>query len=251
MKSLKTIAISISKIIALLAILFVGYCVYLQKTESAKLHPTATKEVVEGIYAIKDAATPVNLYLIKSADGYIAIDAGANLSNVQQGLDLLKIAPEKVTAIFLTHTDMDHVGGIQLFKNAKVYISSAEEQMINGQTARALGSLMNSLNSTYQKIGNNEIIDVSDLEVKGILTPGHTPGHMCYLVDEKYLFTGDTLSLKNGKAELFSEIFDMDQKEEAESIKQLALLPNIKYMFTAHYGYTNNFKKAMHHWMSK
>ena len=251
MKSIKTIAISISIIVALLVALFVGYCVYMQKTESAKLHPTATKEVVEGIYAIKDAATPVNVFLIKSEDGYIAIDAGANSANVQQGLEFLKIAPEKVTAIFLTHTDMDHVGSIQLFKNAKVYISSAEEQMINGKTARAFGSLMNSLNVPYEKLQKNQAIDISGVSVKGILTPGHTPGHMCYLVDGKYLFTGDTLSLKNGKAELFSEIFDMDQKEEAESIKQLALLPNIKYMFTAHHGCTNNFKKAMHHWISK
>jgi glyoxylase-like metal-dependent hydrolase (beta-lactamase superfamily II) len=191
------------------------------------------------------------MYLIKTNDSYVAIDAAINLKNVKKEMDKLNIAPERVTAVLLTHTDSDHVGAIKLFKNAKVYISSNEEQMINGKTVRAAFIMKNRLDSTYQTIKDNQKIDISGLSVKGILTPGHTPGSMSYIINDKYLFTGDTLSLKDQKVELFNEFFNMDSATEEKSISKLAVLSDIKYIFTGHYGYTDNFQKAFESWKSK
>jgi hypothetical protein len=53
------------------------------------------------------------------------------------------------------------------------------------------------------------------------------------------------MSLKNGKADLFNEFFNMDSETEKESIKKLAALQNIKYIFTAHYGFTDDAGKAL------
>jgi glyoxylase-like metal-dependent hydrolase (beta-lactamase superfamily II) len=205
---------------------------------------------VEGIYVIKGDSF-VNFYLVKSGSNYIAIDTGNNLKNVKQEMVKLKIDPAKVTAIILTHTDSDHVGAIKLFSNAKVYISTAEEQMINGKTTRVAILMKNKLDNPYEMIEDNEIIDISGLKVKGILTPGHTPGSMSYIINDKYLFTGDTLSLKDHKAKLFNELFNMDSAAEAESIRKLANLADIKCLFTAHYGYTDNYEKALASWRVK
>ncbi|MGZ5540013.1 MAG: hypothetical protein ACXW1O_08215 [Halobacteriota archaeon] len=52
--------------------------------------------------------------------------------------------------MFLTHTDNDHVGGLNLFKNADVYLSIDEEQMINRTTPRFVGFVYNPpLKKTY------------------------------------------------------------------------------------------------------
>jgi len=39
----------------------------------------------------------------------------------------------------------------------------------------------------------DEIIQCGALSIKAIHTPGHSPGSTCFLLNGKYLFTGDTL----------------------------------------------------------
>ena len=51
-------------------------------------------------------------------------------SSFLKNLEKLNINPDKITAAFLTHTDSDHVGTLELFKNADIYISKEEEKMM-------------------------------------------------------------------------------------------------------------------------
>lgn len=248
MKLIKKILIAIGILVGVIVILG-GFYLYKNKAEISKFHPNETKEVVAGIYSIKN--NYVNMYLVKNGDSYIAIDAAIEQQNVKQEMDKLKIAPEAVTAVLLTHTDYDHVGAIKLFKNAKVYISTAEQQMINGETVRDMIIKKNKLDSAYEMIEDNQTIDISGLKVKGILTPGHTPGSMSYIINDEYLFSGDTLSLKDGKADIFSELFNMDSDTQAKSITKLANLSGIKDVFTAHYGYTDKVQDAFGSWKEK
>jgi glyoxylase-like metal-dependent hydrolase (beta-lactamase superfamily II) len=178
---------------------------------------------------------------------YIAIDAGNNEKRVRQELDKLKVDPDRVVAVFLTHTDADHVAALGLFRNAVIYISKAEEQMINGQTSRFL-IFKNKLGYPYKLLEDNQILDASGLKVRGILIPGHTPGSMCYLVNDVYLFTGDSLSLKNGKVDTMIDFFNMDSEMQRRNLRKLAALPNVKYIFTAHYGFTDNYQYAFDTW---
>lgn len=249
MSLIKKILITVSILVGIILVLS-GLYLYKIMSEKSIMHPSESKEIVEGVYAIKDG-TFVNLFLIKSGSNYVAIDAAENAQNIKQELSKLDIDPEKVTAILLTHTDSDHVGAVKLFKNAKVYISSFEEQMINGKTPRAMLIFNNKLDSAYEIIEDNQTFDISGLKIKGIHTPGHTPGSMSYVINDKYLFTGDTLSLKGQKVELFNDFFNMDGVIEEKSIRKLANLSGIKYIFTAHYGYTDNFDKAMESWKEK
>jgi len=215
------------------------------KSETDKMTPLDTQEIVEGVYSIKDSY--VNLFLIKSGDKYIAIDAGNNLESVKQEMEKLNIDHQKVVAVFLTHSHADHVGALELFKNATIYISREEEQMINRQTSR-FSIFKNKLNYDYELVEDNQIINISDLKIKGILTPGHTPGSMCYLINDKYLFTGDTMSLKSGNVDVFNDFFNMDTETQRKSLKKLTGFPEVKYIFTAHYGFTDNYKKAFNNW---
>ena len=88
----------------------------------------------EQVFIVRD--TFVNFFLIRSDEHYIAIDAGNDAEHIRQELDKLNIEAEKILAVFLTHTDSDHTAALSLFENATIYISKAEQQMIDGRTPR-------------------------------------------------------------------------------------------------------------------
>lgn len=236
----KIMIIGISILIGLIALLFLT-AMFKSKSEYSKMTPLDSGEVISGVYTVNNGH--VNFYLVKHEDGYIAIDAGNNLKISKEEMDKLGINPKDVTTVLLTHTDSDHVASVELFENAKVYISEKEEQMINGETPRQL-IFGNKLNAEYSTLGDNEKIEVSNITIEGRFTPGHTPGSMSYILDDKYLFAGDSLSLKDGKAQLFNEFFNMDNELQNETINKISEFNDIEYIFTGHYGYTDDFKKA-------
>lgn len=223
--------------------LYIGVYLIRAKLEMKKLDTVETKEVVNNIFSVKD--TFVNLYLIKDSTQYIAIDAGNDLEAISGELKKLNIDPEKIIALFLTHTDGDHVAAIKLFKNAKVYLSRQEEQLLTGKKSRFLifGTKIDT--KVYSLIDDQQIINIDKTKIKGILTPGHTPGSMCYLVNDKYLFTGDALSLKNGKIDRFNELFNTDTKMAYTSMAKITGITGVEYIFTAHHGYTDDYKSAV------
>lgn len=239
--------------LAFLAVLLVGAALlvggYLYKfgKETGQMNAVDTKELTTGIYAVKDSGF-VNMYLIQNGDAFIAVDAGKSLKNIKKQMGILGIPTEKVTAVLLTHTDSDHIGGIGLFTNARVYISSAEEQMINGKTPRMAGIMKNSLQGPYTLLKDGDVVGLDSLTVKSIHTPGHTPGSMSYIIDNRFLFTGDTLSIKGKDVKLFNTFFNMNSDIQGESIRKLAAINGIEYMFTAHYGYTDDFDGVMAPW---
>ena len=56
------------------------------------------------------------------------------------------------------------------------------------------------------------------------------------------------MSLKNKKAEISSEFFNMDTTAVKKSIAKLAAIPGIEYIFTAHFGHTDNAPEAFKSW---
>ena len=213
--------------------------------ELQKLSPMDTQEVIKDIFVIRD--TYANMFLIKTGDNYIAIDAGKSIKNVKKEMQKLNIPPEKVIAVFITHSDYDHIAAVGLFKNAQVYMSKAEIQMING-TTRRLSVHKNKFKHDFEPINDKQTIEIADTTVKGILVPGHTLGLMCWLVNGKYLFTGDALRLDNGKVKHTSSFLNKDTKMLKNSLKQLAQHKEIEYMFTAHFKYSDNFESAFKEW---
>ena len=188
-------------------------------------------------------------YVVTNGIDYICIDAGSNLKRAKQELHKLKIDPEKIQALFLTHSDRDHIAAISLFKNARIYLSTYEEEMVLNKKRRIFGFINNKLSFEYYLHNDGWETNVGDITIRAIATPGHTSGSMSYLVNSQMLFTGDALSLKNGRAALFTpRFFNMDEKTQEKSIKKLASLRNITLLCTGHHGFTDNFEFAMREW---
>ena len=246
MKRILKWILAVFGIVVILIGLFIGVYMIKANSEIKLLTPVATKEVVSNIFSVKDSF--VNLYLIKDSSQYIAVDAGRNLNAVSGELKKLNINPDMITALLLTHTDGDHVAAIKLFKNAKVYLSRQEEQLLTGKKSRFLifGTKIDT--KVYSLIDDQQIINIGNTKIKGILTPGHTYGSMCYLLNDKYLFTGDALSLKNDKIENFNKLFNSDTKTAIGSMAKITGITEAEYIFTAHHGYSDDYKNAVKDW---
>lgn len=83
-------------------------------------------------------------------------------------------------------------------------------------------------------------------EVKVLATPGHTPGSVCYLIDDKYLISGDTVFIKSigrpdlgGQAEAWSDLlFDTMRQRILAMDKDVQVLPG-------HYASWDEADKAL------
>ncbi len=244
-KKTKIILIGFGTLIALFLIIG-GVFIFRFNSETKIMHPVETGKIIDNIYAVKDDF--VNMYIIKDSNQYIAIDAGKDIEVVSAELKKLNINPDLIIAVLLTHTDMDHVAGLPLFKNAKIYFSKDEVQMLTGEKQKIPFVSNNISRKDYTLLEDKQILKIGNDSSFSILTAGHTTGSMCFQINNKYLFTGDILSLVDGKLGPSVKFFDLDHEMATKSISKITKLPNVEYIFTAHFGFTNNYKNAVNDW---
>jgi glyoxylase-like metal-dependent hydrolase (beta-lactamase superfamily II)/protein-S-isoprenylcysteine O-methyltransferase Ste14 len=222
----------------------------LWKLRSAFWYPTPTGQVAERVYAV--TAGDASMFIYADGEHAIATDAGYGGQALQQELERIPADAASVTHLFLTHGDVDHTGGLDLFPDARVHLSKDEEQMIDGTTPRLLGLYHSPrLGRPYTLLADGDVVVVGEIEVRAIATPGHTPGAMSYLVDGHALFTGDTLALRNGRVRTFYHPINTDTATQKASIRKLARLGGVSLLCTAHTGCTTEYARAMRQWRGR
>lgn len=237
--------IVIGAIVVVILIIVLGFILKF-KSETAKMRPADTGKISENGYVIKDDF--VNMYLIKDSIGYIAIDAGKGIENVEKGLQELDINADEVIAVLLTHSDMDHVAALPLFKNAKLYMAKEEVKMLNGEKQK-IPFINNKMSrNDYILLDDKQSFVIGSHKINCILTEGHSSGSMCFQVNDKYLFVGDMLSLHDGKLGNSVKFFDLDHKMAAKSIAKITSLPKVEFILTSHWGISTDYKNAVKDW---
>jgi len=230
----------LSGTVAIILVFMISY-VIISRSAMKKMMPVETRQVTEDVYSVRN--NYVNMYLVKDGNHYIAIDAGIRKGLVKDELKKLDIDPDRVIAVLLTHSDGDHAGGISLFEKAVIYLPEDEEQVINGETGRFLW-FGNKIDTENYKLLKDKSFRIGDVKIQMIPTPGHTAGSACYIINDKYLFTGDALALDNGIIARFPKIINKNAHKARRSMDRLKGLDDVQYIFTAHYGYTDNYKAA-------
>ena len=214
--------------------------------ETSVMTPAPTSHLVDNVYAIQDEF--VNMFLIEDSGRYIAIDAGKDIDIVRRELARLQVPADSVVAVLLTHTDMDHVAALPLFPHAVTYLASAEVDMLTGKQQKVPFYSNSMPREDYAVLSDGQVLNLGNVKVQCILTPGHTRGSMCYKVDDRYLFTGDILSLKDGLVGPSVEFFDMDHDAAIHAITTVKGLAGVQYLFTAHHGFSPDYSAAFQTW---
>ena len=225
------------KNIFVIFILLTGWMLY--GCAMLEMNPTETGQISgTNIYAVKNVRGTV--YFITTDNGYIMIDAGSDTKKIETSIKGAGIDANDVKWIFLTHSDYDHVASLPLFSNAEIYMSEDELPLINGTIKRsAVGRNKMPSGIDIDKIillSNHQELSLGGIKVKCIKAPGHTNGSMLYLVDGKYLFTGDAFKIDNETIGVHP--FSMDKilgKKTIEEMKEVINTSSI--VLTSHYGY--------------
>ena len=144
-----------------------------------------------------------NIFFYTKNGTTIMIDAGYNYDRLAEKMRWLDIDPAYIQHILITHQDTDHVGAVErdsdgLFRHATIYLSEVENRYMTGEVRRKVvfGTYRLPMVETDNKkvlLQDGEVFQIGDSRVEGIMVPGHTWGHMVYLIDDAYLFTGDTI----------------------------------------------------------
>ena len=191
----------------------------------------------------------VAMYVLEAGDCLVAFDSGMRPGSLVTEFGKLGLDPYRVRHVFLTHTDSDHTGGLKALPNARVYLSRDEIPMISRGKPRFFSFIFNKpLAQGYETLSDSQELSAGSAHIRCIATPGHTPGSMSFLIDERILIAGDILNIDKGKAVMDRAVINMDNEARRESILKLARLRGISLLCTMHSGFSNDFDAAMREW---
>ncbi len=126
--------------------------------------------------------------------GYVLHDAGEALLidtayNADRMLEIIAQRNLRLLGVCLTHGHADHAGGLDVILQhwrVPVYLGEADRSLLGWRPPRDL----------MAQPDDGRAIAVGRLTIKCMTTPGHTPGGICYRLEEDgqgLCFVGDTL----------------------------------------------------------
>lgn len=100
---------------------------------------------------------------------------------------VIKAAKEhgvQITHVLTTHSHWDHAGG-------------NDRMAAHDQSIKIIGGAGDGAEGVTEEVKQGDVVEVGSLKVHVLSTPCHTPGHICFFVNEEnetpVVFTGDTL----------------------------------------------------------
>ena len=164
-----------------------------------------------------DQKSSTYTYLIASSKGREALIIDPVLENVSDYIILLKELDLRLVKVIDTHIHADHVTGASKLKD----ITKCSTIMGDHTPADAVEI----------KVKDDEFINLENLKIKAMYTPGHTSDSYSFVMDN-YLFSGDTL-LINGTGR--TDFQNGDSKDAYNSIfNKLLKLPDETFLYPAH-----------------
>ncbi|MDO4845140.1 MAG: MBL fold metallo-hydrolase [Oscillospiraceae bacterium] len=221
--------------------------------------PLNTGRIDENVSCVREWVA--NIFFYTKSGVTIMIDAGYNYPYLPEKMCWLDIDPACIRHIFITHQDTDHVGALErdselLFQDAVVYVGEIENRYLTGEVRRKVfhgAYKLPPVKSDNKKVllKDGQIVRIGDIKIECILVPGHTWGHMVYLVDDEYLFTGDTIWFGADGGYSFLSTLAEDNKLAVRSLE--ALEKNLRArkcpikIITGHTGWTDDLDFAFRH----
>lgn len=217
--------------------------------------------------------------LLRFGDRTYLIDCGyeETFDTFQQELIKLNAPVNQLTGVFISHDDIDHLGGLDAFKklnpNLKVYSSTIEEQSVCGkvkserliQAENSLEHIPNEYKTWalhfIQSLQNikryrvDKTFNDGDEFEKGVMvihTPGHTKGHVSlFIKKEKILIASDALVIENDEFEIANPNYTLDMASAIKSVEKIRQLNPAK-IICYHGGVMhNNIQQKLNNLLSR
>ena len=221
--------------------------------------PLNTGWIGTGVACVREWVA--NIFFYTKNGTTIMIDAGYNYARLKEKMGWLDINPALIRHILITHQDTDHVGALetdseQLFRDATVYIGEIENRYLTGETRRKVfhGFYRLPMVKTNNKrvlLRDGQVLHIDGIKVECILVPGHTWGHMVYLIDDAWLFTGDTIWFGADGGYSFISTLAENNRLAVQSLEKLE--KNIRArnhpiaVVTGHTGWTDDLDFVFRH----
>ena len=221
--------------------------------------PLNTGRIDERVACVREWVA--NIFFYTKNGTTLMIDAGYNYARLQEKMGWLDIDPATIRHILITHQDTDHVGALEpdserLFKDATVYIGEIENRYLTGKKRRkvihGLYKLpMVKIDNKKVLLKDGDVFTIDGIKVECLLVPGHTWGHMVYLIDDAYLFTGDTIWFGADGGYSFISTLAEDNRLAVRSLEALEKKLRVKgvrpKVITGHTGWTDDLDFTFAH----
>jgi len=146
----------------------------------------------------------------------------------------------KMEAILLTHSHWDHMADTKKLKRSfdiPVYVHPADSANVRhpGSDGIPMPIFIEGFEPDHD-LTDGQVLEVGNLQIRVIHTPGHTPGGVCfYLAKQKILISGDTL-FKGTIGNLSFPTANPDAMWK--SLKKLEKLPSETRVYPGHGPFT-------------
>lgn len=134
-----------------------------------------------------------NCYVVRSERGAaeaVVVDPGDDPTPLRLELARLRA---RTAGILVTHTDIDHIGGVAALADgtgAEVWAPAGEVETLRSGTTR--GGFHVSPHEPAHTVSGGEQVTVAGITFEVVPVPGHSPGHVAFFAGGE-LFSGDLL----------------------------------------------------------
>jgi glyoxylase-like metal-dependent hydrolase (beta-lactamase superfamily II) len=135
--------------------------------------------------------------LLNDGTNLVLFDTGLNPEGITAALAAAGITPDQITHVVLTHMHGDHIGGLvgangPTFANAAYVTGAIEHNFWSGQENEGFNTAVRPLSDRMTMLDDGGTVAPG---ITAMLAPGHTPGHMVYMIEsdgQRLAITADT-----------------------------------------------------------
>ena len=139
-----------------------------------------------------------NCYIIGDEESGVGalVDPGDEAARIAMAVEETGL---DIGSIIVTHAHIDHVGGVVSLSeeySCPVLMHEESEPLLEGLPTQALmmGIRFGKVPNVDRNVADEETLEVGDLRLRSLYTPGHAPGHLAFYVeDEGLVLSGDAL----------------------------------------------------------
>ena len=159
-------------------------------------------------------------YIVESEGEAVVIDAALE---PEVYLEIVDGRGWKITGVLETHIHADHLSrSRRLAEQSGTTLYLPEQDRVS---------------FTFTSVRNEGVVEVGTAKLKALSTPGHTPESTSYLLDDRALFTGDTLFVDGvGRPDLEASPEEKRSRAQAlyHSLRHLLDLPSETLILPGH-----------------